>query len=204
MVGNSQWLGTTLGAAAVEYEYNLLLLRSWAKRSPELEKIHVTVLLLSILMIETEYCKKTRFFPWPLHFREGEELAYPEREARIHYEHVHPFGQLQSVTDTACQLNLVLYTPHGVRVDSVREFYSEVHFYNLLCDWYPMSEAQRDERLTELFDDDCRKRFCLMVDALYGVDDEPERAPLYLSLSSKGFSEEEILGGAFLYADIIR
>ena len=49
--GDSGWL-EGLGPNAHKHEYNILLLRSWAKRSPDLLKLHVIVLLLTILDIE--------------------------------------------------------------------------------------------------------------------------------------------------------
>lgn len=142
------------------------------------------------------YGKNTRFFPWPVTFREGVQLACPQTTASVKLEYVHPFAQLQSVTEDASHLNFALNSPHGVRVDSVREFYSEVFFHNLFKEWNRLTELERVERLAGLLSEDSRSRFQNIVDALYGDEDELGRAPLYLVASGDGAKPEEKMGMA--------
>ena len=116
----------------------------------------------------------------------------------MNYENLQPFGQLQSVTNTAFLLNFVLNAPHGHRVNSIRQFYSELLFHHVLDDWIRLAEAEVEQRLGSLFGNACREKFSTLVNALYGDDDEPERAPLYMLLSEDKLSPEEFLGKAYL------
>ena len=106
------------------------------------------------------------------------------------------------MTDAAYLLNFVLNAPYGHNVNSIRQFYSELAFHNVLGDWIILTEAEREQRLSSLFDDDTRERFSRFANALYGDDDELERAPLDLLESGDGVPPEEFLCKAYYSRDI--
>ena len=143
------------------------------------------------------YNKETCIFPWPVSFREGVRLERPDGYGNPIYENLQPFGQLQSVTDAAYFLNFVLNAPYGHDVNSIRQFYSELVFHNVLGDWIILTDTEREQLLSTLFDDDTRERFSSFVNGLYGDDEEPERAPLYLFESEVGVPRDELLCKAY-------
>lgn len=130
-------------------------------------------------------------------------LPYPRPLGEVRYEVLQPFAQLQSVTDTAFYLNCVLNVPHGHRVDSVREFYSETLFHAEMTHWTRKTHVQVRERLTSLFDGERLANFERLVDAIYGDESEPERGPLELVSSLDDISPEEILGEAYFSPDYL-